>query len=63
MGLPGGLEIWVVVLLVLLFFGSKRLPELGSGLGKFISNFKSSYKEGKALDVTPEEEAKKKDEE
>jgi sec-independent protein translocase protein TatA len=29
------------------------LPELGSGLGKAISNFKRSYKESAEIDVTP----------
>ena len=34
---------WLVVLLVVvLLFGAKRLPELGSGLGKAISNFRNS---------------------
>ena len=40
---------------VVLLFGTKRLPELGSGLGKAINNFRSSYKDS-AIDVTPEKE-------
>lgn len=46
-------ELTVVGLLVVLLFGTKRLPELGSGLGKAISNFKRSYKETAEIDVTP----------
>jgi sec-independent protein translocase protein TatA len=46
-------ELTVVGLLVVLLFGTKRLPELGSGLGKAISNFKRSYKENTEIDVTP----------
>jgi sec-independent protein translocase protein TatA len=46
-------ELSVVGLLVVLLFGTKRLPELGSGLGKAISNFKRSYKETTEIDVTP----------
>ena len=46
-------ELTVVGLLVVLLFGTKRLPELGSGLGKAISNFKRSYKETTEIDVTP----------
>ena len=38
------MELGVVGVLVVLLFGTKRLPELGSGLGKAISNFKRSYK-------------------
>ncbi|MDC0358748.1 twin-arginine translocase TatA/TatE family subunit [Oligoflexia bacterium] len=55
------LEISIVVLVVVLLFGTRKLPELGSGLGKAISNFKKSYKESTAIDVTPKEEGEKKD--
>jgi sec-independent protein translocase protein TatA len=47
------MELGVVGVLVVLLFGTKRLPELGSGLGKAISNFKRSYKESAEIDVTP----------
>lgn len=47
------LELAVIGLLIVLLFGTKRLPELGSGLGRAISNFKKSYKDGTAIDVTP----------
>lgn len=46
MGL-GGTEIVILVALVLLFFGGKRLPQLGSALGKAMTNFKSGLKEEK----------------
>lgn len=46
-GLP---QILIILLIVLLIFGAKRLPEIGSSLGKGIRSFKSS--------VTGEEEVK-----
>jgi sec-independent protein translocase protein TatA len=46
-------QLGVVALLVVILFGTKRLPELGAGLGKAINNFKSSFREGNELDVTP----------
>ena len=46
-------ELGIVGLVVVLLFGTKKLPELGSGFGKAISNFKRSYKEGSEIDVTP----------
>jgi sec-independent protein translocase protein TatA len=55
----GPLEFWVIVMVVVLLFGVKRLPELGSGLGSMISNFKKSFKDGQALDVTPDKGAPK----
>jgi sec-independent protein translocase protein TatA len=48
------LELAVVGLLVVLLFGTRRLPELGTGVGKAISNFKKSYREGTEIDVTPQ---------
>jgi sec-independent protein translocase protein TatA len=44
----GGLgmgEIILIFLMVLLLFGAKRLPEIGSALGKGIREFKSSVRE------------------
>ncbi len=44
----GGLgmgEMVVIFLVVLLLFGAKRLPEIGSSLGKGIREFKSSIRE------------------
>jgi sec-independent protein translocase protein TatA len=36
---------WVVILAIaLIFFGPKRLPELGKGLGEGIRGFKESLK-------------------
>ena len=43
-----GLGMWemlLIFLVVLLLFGAKRLPEIGSSLGKGIREFKSSVKE------------------
>lgn len=40
-----GLGIWelmILFLIVLLFFGAKRLPEIGSSLGQGIREFKDS---------------------
>lgn len=44
---PGGPE-WIIILLVfVLLFGAKKLPELGSSVGKSIKNFKKGIGEGK----------------
>ena len=60
MGL-GGLGMWemiMIFLVVLLLFGAKRLPEIGSSLGKGIREFKGSIreieKEVKAVGEEPE---------
>lgn len=39
------IQILVVVFLILLLFGAKRLPELGRGMGKFVREFKKTTHE------------------
>jgi sec-independent protein translocase protein TatA len=44
----GGLGMWEIILIfmvALLLFGAKRLPEIGSSLGKGIREFKGSLRE------------------
>lgn len=49
-------EILVIALVVLLFFGGKKIPELMKGLGKGVRSFKDGMKEiEKEDDVTPSE--------
>lgn len=43
----GPWEIAIVVVLALLIFGPKKLPELGSSLGRSINGFKKGLKETK----------------
>jgi len=38
----GGGEIFLIVLVVLLFFGSSKIPELARGLGRGIREFKDA---------------------
>jgi sec-independent protein translocase protein TatA len=49
----GPVQLGILGLIVVLLFGTKKLPELGAGLGKAISNFKNAYREGAEIDVTP----------
>ncbi len=39
-------ELLVVLLIALIFFGGKKIPEIGRGLGDGIRQFKSSLKGG-----------------
>ncbi len=45
MSMPGPLEVVVILLVVLLLFGAKRLPEIGRALGEGIREFKKSMKD------------------
>lgn len=48
----GVTELLVILLIVLVLFGSKKLPELADGMGKAIRNFKRGIQEHDE-DVTP----------
>lgn len=39
-GMPGGPELLVILFIVLLLFGAKKLPELSRSLGKSLGEFK-----------------------
>ena len=41
----GGLEIIVVLLFIVMFFGSKKIPELAKGLGKAMREVKDASNE------------------
>ncbi len=57
MGLPGATELFIVLGIVVLVFGGKKIPELMKGIGSGIKNFKSAVKEDEV--VASNEEPKK----
>ena len=56
---PGLTEIIVILVIVLVLFGSKKLPEIGTGIGRAINNFKKATSEPEEIDITPTAEKKK----
>ena len=52
----GTTELLIVLGIVVVLFGARRLPELGSGVGKAIRNFKAGISGKDELDVTPKNE-------
>ena len=45
MAMPGPFELIIILVIVLLIFGGKRLKNIGSDLGGAIKGFKSSVKD------------------
>ena len=45
MSMPGGMELVLIVLVILLMFGGKKIPELAKGVGSGIRNFKKAIKD------------------
>ncbi len=50
----GATELGIILVIVVVLFGARRLPEIGSGVGKAIKNFRSGMSGKDEIDVTPE---------
>lgn len=48
LGIP---ELLIILVILVLLFGTRKLPELGKGLGAGIRNFKSSMKGGEKEEI------------
>ncbi len=60
-GTLGIWEILLIVLVIAILFGGKKLPQLGKGLGEGIANFKSSLLGDKDKKDNEKEEENNKD--
>ena len=54
MGFPGGMELFVILLIVLILFGGKKLPELMGGIGKGIKSFKKGINDPDPIEDSAE---------
>ena len=52
-------ELLVILVIIVILFGATRLPQIGSGIGQAIRNFKKGVKEQDEIDVTPDKEKSK----
>lgn len=48
-------ELLIIFFIILIFFGGKRLPEIGSGLARGIKGFRKSFKGSEEIDITPKQ--------
>ncbi len=52
-------ELLIIMVIVIIVFGASRLPQIGDGMGKMISNFrKSTTKPAEVTEEKPDEEDK-----
>ncbi len=58
-GMQGHTEIILVIFVIVLLFGAKKLPELSRSLGKSLGEFKKGQQEGAAPDQKEDEVEKK----
>ncbi len=54
MGMPSMPELLVVLAIVVLLFGAKKIPDLAKGIGKGIKDFKKAVREDDEVE-TPKE--------
>ncbi len=52
-------ELVVILVIILILFGVGKLPEIGSGMGKAIKNFKQAAGDNE-IDITPNPREEKK---
>ncbi|MCB1875248.1 MAG: twin-arginine translocase TatA/TatE family subunit [Chromatiales bacterium] len=46
----GPLELFIILIIVLLLFGTKKLKNIGSDMGSAIKSFRTAVKEGESSD-------------
>ncbi|MRJ02654.1 MAG: twin-arginine translocase TatA/TatE family subunit [Epsilonproteobacteria bacterium] len=63
MGMPSMPELLVILAIVVLLFGAKKIPELAKGIGSGIKNFKKAMREDddEVAQTTPPKEVERKE--
>ena len=54
MGMPSMPELLIILAIVVLLFGAKKIPDLAKGIGKGIKDFKQAVKEDEEKEETKE---------
>lgn len=62
-GSLGPTELIIALVIILLLFGAKKVPELARGLGSGVREFRAGTREGEIEDKKKEEEREKDEEE
>ncbi len=54
LGMP---ELVVILVIIVIIFGAGKLPEIGSGIGKGIKNFKNATKDDEPKKIDDEDDS------
>jgi len=58
MGMPSMPELLIVLAIVVLLFGAKKIPDLAKGMGRGIKDFKKAIKDDEPIEIASKDEAK-----
>lgn len=61
LGAIGPMQVILIIAIVVLLFGGKKIPELMKGIGTGIKEFKNAAKDDQPADSKKEEETKEKE--
>ena len=61
LGVIGPMQVILIIAIVVLLFGGKKIPELMKGIGTGIKEFKNAAKDDKPANSKKEEETKEKE--
>jgi len=53
----GTVELLILLVLVLVFFGAGKLASAGTILGRSVASFRQGEKDAEAIDITPKEDS------
>lgn len=59
MSMPSGMELLVILGIIVLLFGAKKIPDLAKGIGQGIKNFKKEMKEEDTVETAQTDAPKK----
>ena len=57
LGPVGPTELILIILIIVIIFGARKLPELGKSLGEGIKNFRKSITSGEKENESPQEKS------
>ena len=59
--LPGGMEFLIILVIIIILFGAKKIPDLAKGISSGIKEFRKGMKEDEKKEIKNNSEPKEKE--